>query len=334
MRRRADWRRTAISRACRSARAAACSSGTRFRSMPNTSSASAAAAPAAAAAAAGIDITLDGDKLAVTEPAQLPNQGHGRPARHRRRGDRSAALGRRRRPVLGLQNQLGVHAGGGVQTVAITGPFNATSPGDTPSRRRIFVCRPADGERRRRRVRAEDCHGARPAAPTAGALVDDEVETLMSFYQQGRNEGDFEIGIQQALARILVAPRFLYRDRRGARRRAAGRHLPHQRSRAGVAPVVLPLEQHPGRRAAGRRGARAGSAIRLVLGAAGEADARRSQVGGADDELRRPVAVPARARERADDGPGLQRQPAAGVPARDRDALLAPSSARTGASST
>jgi Protein of unknown function (DUF1592)/Protein of unknown function (DUF1588)/Protein of unknown function (DUF1585)/Protein of unknown function (DUF1595) len=38
-----------------------------------------------------------------------------------------------------------------------------------------------------------------------------EIDTLMSFYQQGRTKGDFEDGIQHALARILVAPRFLYR---------------------------------------------------------------------------------------------------------------------------
>ena len=43
------------------------------------------------------------------------------------------------------------------------------------------------------------------------ALLDDEVETLLGFYQQGRGDGDFESGIQQALARILVAPSFLYR---------------------------------------------------------------------------------------------------------------------------
>ena len=96
-----------------------------------------------------------------------------------------------------------------MQTVAITGPFNATSPGDTPSRRRIFVCRPA--------AASEEATCARKIVTALGrrayrrALVDDEVETLMSFYQQGRNEGDFEVGIQQALARILVAPNFLYR---------------------------------------------------------------------------------------------------------------------------
>ena len=38
-----------------------------------------------------------------------------------------------------------------------------------------------------------------------------EIDTLMAFYQQGRKEGDFETGIQQALARMLVAPRFVFR---------------------------------------------------------------------------------------------------------------------------
>src|SRR5205814_10487506 len=38
-----------------------------------------------------------------------------------------------------------------------------------------------------------------------------EITTLMSFYQQGRKNDDFETGIQQAMARLLVAPAFLYR---------------------------------------------------------------------------------------------------------------------------
>src|SRR5205814_9715653 len=38
-----------------------------------------------------------------------------------------------------------------------------------------------------------------------------EITTLMSFYQQGRKNDDFETGIQQAMARLPVAPAFLYR---------------------------------------------------------------------------------------------------------------------------
>ena len=98
---------------------------------------------------------------------------------------------------------------GGVQTIVITGPFSPSGPGDTPSRRRIFVCRPASAN--------EDAPCARKIISTLArrayrrTLLDDEVETLMGFYQQGKGTGDFETGIQQALARILVAPGFLYR---------------------------------------------------------------------------------------------------------------------------
>jgi len=100
--------------------------------------------------------------------------------------------------------------GGGVSTLVITGPFNATGVGDTPSRRRIFVCLPANA--------AEELPCARKILTTVARrafrrpLADDtEVNGLMTFFEQGRKEGDFETGIQQALARILVAPRFIFR---------------------------------------------------------------------------------------------------------------------------
>jgi len=100
--------------------------------------------------------------------------------------------------------------GGGVSTLVITGPYNATGAGDTPSRSRIFVCHPATA--------ADEAPCARKILTTLARrafrrpLADDsEVESLMTFYQQGRKEGDFEVGITQALARILVAPRFIFR---------------------------------------------------------------------------------------------------------------------------
>ena len=100
-------------------------------------------------------------------------------------------------------------AGGGVQTVVITGPFKATSTGDTPSRHRIFVCKPATA--------ADEASCARQIVSTLARrayrrpVTDAEVATLMTFYEKGRAGGDFEIGVQQAIARVLVAPAFLYR---------------------------------------------------------------------------------------------------------------------------
>jgi hypothetical protein len=105
---------------------------------------------------------------------------------------------------------------GGVNSVTITGPFNASGVGDTPSRRRIFVCRPKQNA-----VAATTATGdlicARTIVTTLarrayrGAVTPAEIDTLMVFYQQGFKDGGFESGIQHALARILVAPRFVYR---------------------------------------------------------------------------------------------------------------------------
>jgi hypothetical protein len=99
--------------------------------------------------------------------------------------------------------------GGGVNNIGINGPFNPTGPGDTPSRRTIFTCRPAapaDEEPCARKILSGLARRA-----YRGVVTDADLATLMSFYQQGRKEGDFETGIQVALARVLVAPRFVFR---------------------------------------------------------------------------------------------------------------------------
>jgi len=100
-------------------------------------------------------------------------------------------------------------APGGVGTVVITGPFKATSAGDTPSRHRIFVCMPANAADETSCARKIVSATARRAYRRPA--TEDEVATLMTFYEKGRASGDFEVGVQQALARILVAPAFLYR---------------------------------------------------------------------------------------------------------------------------
>jgi len=98
---------------------------------------------------------------------------------------------------------------GGVPTLVVTGPFDATGLGDTPSRRAIFSCKPANV--------AEETSCARTILGTVarrayrGPVSTAEVNTLLDFYREGRKAGDFDSGIQQALARILVAPRFVYR---------------------------------------------------------------------------------------------------------------------------
>jgi len=94
-----------------------------------------------------------------------------------------------------------------IESVVITGPFDATGPGDTPSRRAIFVCRPeseSDEAPCARRILSRLATKAfrRPLGEN-----DPAVETLMRFYEAGRRSGDFETGIQHGIARLLADPR-------------------------------------------------------------------------------------------------------------------------------
>ena len=107
-----------------------------------------------------------------------------------------------------------VALGGAVQALTIDGPFDATGSGDTPSRREIFVCRPASTDEEpacAEQILARLATRAyrRPVAAGSGELAQ-----LSRFYALGRREGDFDVGIQYALSRLLVDPRFLYRFER------------------------------------------------------------------------------------------------------------------------
>ena len=97
-----------------------------------------------------------------------------------------------------------------VKSVAIGGPFQISGPGDTPSRREIFVCHPE------RRAGEEACattilsrlaRRAYRRPVTAG-----DVEMLLEFFESGRSSGgSFDAGIQLALERLLTDPDFLLR---------------------------------------------------------------------------------------------------------------------------
>jgi mono/diheme cytochrome c family protein len=99
-----------------------------------------------------------------------------------------------------------------VYQVSITGPFHATGPGDTPSRRRIFIDRPTgpdDEDDCARRILASLLRRAyrRP-------VNDADLETPLEFFREGREAGGFEAGIERALTAVLVSPQFLFRIER------------------------------------------------------------------------------------------------------------------------
>ncbi len=97
----------------------------------------------------------------------------------------------------------------GVANISIGGPYNAKGMADTPSRRKIFVCRPDTVEAEEPCAREILSTLARRAYRRP--LKDKDIETLLGFYKTGVNKGGFEEGIRRALARILVGPEFLFR---------------------------------------------------------------------------------------------------------------------------
>ncbi|MSV34181.1 MAG: DUF1592 domain-containing protein [Bryobacterales bacterium] len=94
-------------------------------------------------------------------------------------------------------------------SVSVIGPYEAKGPGDTPSRRKIFVCRPAkpaDEDVCAKKVLSTFARRAyrRP-------VVDADLEAPLRFYKEGKKTGGFEGGVEMALRAMLVSPEFLFR---------------------------------------------------------------------------------------------------------------------------
>lgn len=101
---------------------------------------------------------------------------------------------------------------GSIQGLEIDGPYNVSGPGDTPSRRAIFVCQPAQLESEQVCARQILSHLATRAYRRPIGVENPAVDTLMRFFEMSRSAegGNFESGIQGALTWLLVDPRFLY----------------------------------------------------------------------------------------------------------------------------
>lgn len=103
-----------------------------------------------------------------------------------------------------LQNMNGIPQ---IDYIDITGPYAVRGPGDTPSRRRIFTCRPG-GETTEDACAEEILTGLARRA-WRRPLDDTDAALLMRFYAEGAGEG-FEAGIQDGLRFILASPEFMF----------------------------------------------------------------------------------------------------------------------------
>lgn len=105
-----------------------------------------------------------------------------------------------------------------LDSIQVEGPYTSdtlgaggTSADETPSRRRIFVCRPADGQDETACATEILSRLARRAFHRPVAPDDADLEVLLGFFRDGRRAASFDAGIQRALESILVDPEFLFR---------------------------------------------------------------------------------------------------------------------------
>ena len=95
-----------------------------------------------------------------------------------------------------------------IDRITVSGPYEATGSGDTPSRRRVFECRPEFGG-------GPSCAKTIIRTLARGAfrrpVTDADVDVLLPFFVLGNSQGGFESGIETVLRRILVDPEFIFR---------------------------------------------------------------------------------------------------------------------------
>jgi len=96
-----------------------------------------------------------------------------------------------------------------IYSISIIGPYDPKGPGDTPSRRRIFVSHPATPAQEDAAAKHILASLMRRAYRKPVSAAD--VQGPFNLYKKARVEGDFDAGIEMALSAVLVSPQFLFR---------------------------------------------------------------------------------------------------------------------------
>jgi len=123
-------------------------------------------------------------------------------------GSKAEGLGPARIPIWNREGDIN-SAELAISSLLIGGPYNGHVPKDSPSRQRIFVCRPASASEETECATKIVSSLARTAYRRQ--VTPDDVQTLMGFFQRGRAERDFDNGVRAGLERLLTSPDFLFR---------------------------------------------------------------------------------------------------------------------------
>jgi len=113
----------------------------------------------------------------------------------------------------GLRASLEAHNPSGMPRLeygVVQGPYNVTGVSDTPTRERIFVCRPTSAAEEP--ACASQILSSLARRAFRRSVDADDIEASLDFYNEARAEGgDFDAGIRSAVSRMLVSPWFLFR---------------------------------------------------------------------------------------------------------------------------
>ena len=115
----------------------------------------------------------------------------------------------RRDPYRATNGEPGVSSVTVIKPPSRSNPAEANVVNDSPSRRRVFVCRPASPTEEARCARTIIATLARRAYRRP--VTDDDLQVPLARYREGAGGGGFEAGLELALRSILVSPRFLFR---------------------------------------------------------------------------------------------------------------------------
>ena len=96
-----------------------------------------------------------------------------------------------------------------VKDFSIVGPYNVTGISDTPSRRKIFTCRPTSAADET--ACAQKIVRGLATKAFRGSASEKDITALTKFFTDARKEGDFEYAIGAAIEAILASPQFLFR---------------------------------------------------------------------------------------------------------------------------
>jgi hypothetical protein len=111
--------------------------------------------------------------------------------------------------LTGTETSYGTTSPPHITRLTLEGPYNAVGVSETPTRQRIFSCRPTSPDEEL--PCAEQIVTGLASTAYGRELAQKDVDDLMRFYSIGAEQDGFEAGIRTSLEAILASPHFLFR---------------------------------------------------------------------------------------------------------------------------